>query len=117
MRGGSPFKGEPGLTWRIYGDKGEILVTASGPFLQVGYPDMVIKLHDHGSDAVEDINWVGTGGNVGQELPMPARNVAQMYDAYAEGKSFPAFDVALTRHKLLDAVYKSSDSHASTSYI
>lgn len=117
MRGGSPFKGEPGLIWRVYGDKGEISVTASGPFLQVGYPDMMVKIHDHGSGETEEINWVGTSEAAGQELPMPARNVGRMYEAYAGGKSFPAFDVALTRHKLLEAVYKSSDSHASTSYV
>lgn len=39
MRGGEPFKGEPGLDWRIYGDEGEIRVTAGGVFLQIGYPE------------------------------------------------------------------------------
>lgn len=39
FRGGAPFAGEPGLDWRIYGDEGEIRITAAGVFLQIGFPE------------------------------------------------------------------------------
>jgi len=44
LRGGPKFKDVPGLDWRIYGETGEIRLTATGPFLQIGYPDMKIEV-------------------------------------------------------------------------
>ena len=114
LRGGSPFKEEPGLILRIYGEAGEIQVTASGAFLQVGYPDMKIKLHSHATDEVEEVKWETSSTD--ESLPTPARNVARMYEAYANGESIPNFEAALKRHRLLEAVYKSSEASTSTSY-
>lgn len=111
QRGGEAFKGEPGLIWRIYGEKGELQITAAGSFLQIGYPDMRILLHDHASGEVEQVDWQTKQGAEWKDLPMPAQNVARLYEAYAEGKTdaYPEWDVALTRHKMLDELYRSSD--------
>jgi hypothetical protein len=44
LRGGLMPKNAPGLDWRIYGETGEIRITATGPFLQVGYEDLTIEV-------------------------------------------------------------------------
>lgn len=38
LRGGKPFKDTPGLEWRIYGETGEIRVTAGGHYFKSGTP-------------------------------------------------------------------------------
>src|SRR5438874_5546475 len=46
LRGGRAFKDTPGMDWRIYGETGEIRITALGPFIHIGYPDIVVSIHD-----------------------------------------------------------------------
>lgn len=117
-RGGKPFKDEPGLNWSIYEEKGEIYVTADGPFLQLGYPKMVIRVHDAGSDEVETIDWASSAGPE-EKLPSTSRDVARMYEAWADDKPGSYLDMqqCIVRHKMLDKIYKSSDSTTWTSYL
>lgn len=104
LRGGKPFKGTPGLDWRIYGEKGEIRVTAGGPSLQVGYPDMKIQVFDFEKDEVEDVQvekdeFDGT-------FALPVGNVARVYRSLVEGEMNCSFEDAVERHKLIDEIYR-----------
>lgn len=117
QRGGAPFKGESGLLWRIYCEKGEIQVTAGGSFLQVGYPDMKIQVHDHEKDTAEEVSFEGQGVDVPKDLPLPAQNVARMYEVYAAGGKVPSFDDALFRHRTLASIEESSSKKAVVSYM
>lgn len=106
IRGGKPFKDTPGLDWRIYGSTGEIRVTASGPFLQVGYPDMKIQLNDFEKDTVEEV--VPDKDEFDEEgtFGIPARNVGRLYKALGEGRVNCSFEDAVERHALIDKIYK-----------
>ncbi|KUJ11056.1 oxidoreductase [Mollisia scopiformis] len=106
LRGGTPFKGTPGLDWRIYGETGEIRITSSGPFLNIGYPDMKIQIHDFEKDTVEDIPLEQDEFDEGGKYGLPARNVARVYKALGEGKNNCSFEDAVERHALLDGMYR-----------
>jgi predicted dehydrogenase len=110
QRGGPPFKDTPGLVWRIYGEKGEIEVTSDGSFLQIGYPNMAIKLHDQAKDTVETIDYEVNDGF--ESLPLPAQNVARMYEAFADGRTgdFADWEEAVQRHLLLAKMEESSET-------
>lgn len=109
LRGGKPFKGTPGLDWRIYGETGEIRVTASGPFLQIGYPDMKIELHTFENDSLEEVK-ISTdelddaGGDAFGGLA--AKNVGRLYRGLAKGEVNCTFEDAVERHEFLEELYK-----------
>ncbi|KAK8091310.1 NAD-P-binding protein [Apiospora phragmitis] len=103
--GGAPFKGAPALDWRILGTKGELRVTASGVFLQIGYPDQKIDFFDSVADQVTEIpiqtdEW--------DKLPIPARNVARFYEGIAGDekakKLLCGFEDAIERHRFLEGL-------------
>ncbi|KAF2774036.1 NAD(P)-binding protein [Teratosphaeria nubilosa] len=108
QRGGGPFKDTPGLVWRIYGQKGEIEVTSDGSFLQIGYANMTIKLHDHEKDTVETIDWAVKDAEA--SLPQPAQNVGRMYEVFADGRTdgYADWSQAVQRHLLLEKIEESS---------
>lgn len=114
MRGGKPFKGEPGLLWRIYGEKGEIQVTSAGVFFNVGYPaeSIAVKVHNHEADTVEQIDYSDLAHH--DDLPLPAKNVAALYEAFADERTdeYVQWDEAVTRHELLHNLAESSKSGA-----
>lgn len=97
LRGGPPFKGTPGMEWQIYGEKGEIRITASGPFLQIGYPDMKVEVQ-----VGEEVEEVAVEGDVFDDLGLPARNVARVYEALARGVNTCSWEDAVERHALLE---------------
>ncbi|RDW60244.1 oxidoreductase-1 [Coleophoma crateriformis] len=106
MRSGTPYKGTSALDWRIYGTKGEIRITASGPFIQIGYPDQKIEVHDFAKDEVKEIEvkdeW--------EDLAMPARNVTRVYEGLLgkEGNVdlLCSFEDAVERHRLCEKMYE-----------
>ena len=110
LRGGKPFKGTPGLDWRIYGEKGEIRITASGPFLQVGYADQKIEIHDFESDWLEEVkipsdeldDIKGTDAFGG----VAGKNVGRLYKGLAAGEVNCSFEDAVERHEFLEELYK-----------
>jgi len=106
LRGGAPFKGTPGLDWRIYGEKGEIRVTAGGPFIQAGLPDVKVQLHDFESDTVNDVKIEEDEFDEEGKYSMYARNVGRLYKGLAEGKVICSFEDAVERHELFDTMYK-----------
>lgn len=117
FRHGTPFKGQPGLTWVINGEKGELLVTMGERFLFLEDPT-TIQLHDHATDKVTTIEWDWT--NWQKELPIKARGVAELYERYAEwveggkevvkeGREWPTLDDAVVRTKQFGAIFKHYD--------
>ena len=41
-------------------------------------------------------------------LKMPAANIGRLFEAYAEGKGYGDWEVALKRHELIDKAYADS---------
>ena len=95
------------MQWSIYGEKGEILITATGLALQIGYPDMAIKVHDFGSGKVEVVDF-NAEEKLG-DLPFPGRNVGRVYDGIAHGRiarDIVTFEDAVERHAFIEGLYK-----------
>jgi predicted dehydrogenase len=105
LRGGKPFKDTPGLEWRIYGETGEIRVTAGGPLLQIGYPDMKIQVHDFAKEAAEDVKIEADEFDT-EKFGLPARNVGRLYKAFADGSINCTFEDAVERHRLIEQMYR-----------
>lgn len=120
FRYGQAFPKQPGLTWSIAGTKGELLITAPGPYLQSDSYDgpITIQLHDHERDEVKELGW---GWQTWQkELPMRSRIVAEFYERYAEwieagkgsvkqGREWPRLEDAVVRMRDFDQIYKQFD--------
>lgn len=120
FRHGQPFKGEPGFIWTINGTKGELRITAPGPYLMAHSFDGPIKFdfHDFEKDEVVDLGWDWEPWQ--KELPLLARSVAVLYERYAEwveggkgevkeGRDWPRLHDAVVRARELDALYKQYD--------
>ncbi|KAF3801556.1 Dehydrogenase aclE [Colletotrichum gloeosporioides] len=119
FRNGTPFKGRPGLAWRIVGEKGEVEVESpAGPYLHSDSYDKPIRIrvHDHGRDVVEAVEWEWEDWQ--EELPVRARNVGEVYERYAtwvrNGKrvgeeNWPGIEDGLVRMKELDILFKRFD--------
>lgn len=115
FRRGQPFKNSPGLAWSIYGEQGEIRLTSTAGSIQANDADAQIDLHDFGKDTVETVQverrYV--------DLPIPARNVAAMYEAFAnkEKESYPDFQHALMRHGMVAEIFRSSEKDVRVTYL
>jgi predicted dehydrogenase len=109
LRGGRAFKDTPGMDWRIYGETGEIRITATGAFIHIGYPDIVVLVHDFASDEVEVVE---IGNDRFEDLPLPARNVAKVYEAFANDDESVLCDFqdAVVRHRFIEILYKQNGS-------
>jgi len=83
FRSGQQFKGQPGFIWTINGEKGEIMVAASGAYIHSdSYKDPIeIKLHDHETDQVVDVAWDWQEWQ--KKLPRRSRIVAELYERFA----------------------------------
>ena len=104
FRRGPPFKDNLGFMWLIHGEKAEIRLTAKGPSLQM-YDDTInITVHNFDTDTVETLHW----DRQFQNLPGFARNVAIMYEAFANGEvnKYPDFEYVF----LLELCYLASFS-------
>ncbi|KAI0376698.1 NAD(P)-binding protein [Hypomontagnella monticulosa] len=122
-RTGQQFKGTPGFVWTINGELGEIMVTANGAYVHSdSYKDPIeIKVHDHTSDEVVDIEWDWEDWQ--KKLPYRSRVVAKLYELYAhwrengmsagdlpEGEDWPRLHDAVTRMKEMDELFKQYDA-------
>jgi predicted dehydrogenase len=114
LRGGMPFPGTPGIQWRVYGETGEIRMTAPSASISFGGPDHKIEVHDHASDSVEEVV-IPKDKFDEEELSLAARAPARVYEAFAEslkkddaGPSnlFGTWDDAVERHRLIDRWYE-----------
>lgn len=75
--------------------------------MQASDDDQSIAIHNFDNDEVELVQW----DRPFEELPGQARNVAALYEAFADGdqKRFPDFDHAVLRHAQIDEIFRSSD--------
>ncbi|KAI0401952.1 oxidoreductase family protein [Xylaria palmicola] len=125
FRSGQQFKGAPGFVWTINGEKGELMVTASGAYIHSdSYREPVeIKLHDHATDEVVDVEWDWQDWQ--KELPRRARIVAELYERFAhwwesgrpagdlpEEREWPRLHDAVVRMKELAELFRQYDAQA-----
>lgn len=125
FRSGQQFKDTPGFIWTINGEKGEIMVTANGAYLHSdSYKDPIeIKLHDHASDEVVEIEWDWQDWQ--KELPYRSRIVAELYERFAnwwengrpEGdlsdeREWPRLHDAVVRMRELEVLFGQFDERA-----
>jgi hypothetical protein len=103
---GRPFPGEPNLSWTISGEKGEIKFTAEGGATPrtMASKSVKIVLHDFSTGEVRDVAWGWEPWR--QELPVAARGVAGVYEAYARGDktAYCDFEHGLKRHEQLEDI-------------
>ncbi|KAJ7031266.1 oxidoreductase family protein [Mycena alexandri] len=101
-----PFTGEPKVVWIITGEKGEIRLTShSTAFIALGPNEggsIDIEVHDFETDNVTKVEWSWEDWQ--EELPMTARNVGALYEAFSQGEWCPTFEHALRRHEQLDGM-------------
>ncbi|KAJ4989636.1 oxidoreductase family protein [Stagonosporopsis vannaccii] len=122
FRLGPQFKGEAGLVWTINGEKGELRLTAPGPYLQAGASyngPVTITHHDHATDEVTDLNWDWPEWQ--KEYGLSVRSVAELYERYAawvesgrpdvipEEKQWPRLDDGVALMREFDKLYKQID--------
>lgn len=108
LRRGQPYPGDPAFVWTINGEKGEIRVVSQVvTFIQVGSEDhpATLEVHNFETDKVEKVEWEYEGWQ--KELPVPARNVGSLYEAFAAAQEggevrYATFEDAYQRHKQLD---------------
>lgn len=115
-RRGQTFKGSPGFEWLVTGELGEIKISGPGPSLQALDMAYTMEVYNFEQDEVEVVKWEEEGY---PNLPVPARNVARLYDLFAKGDQalYPDFDDAVLRHSELDAVFRSSEEDKRGSYV
>ncbi|KAF2115540.1 hypothetical protein BDV96DRAFT_493563 [Lophiotrema nucula] len=107
LRGGPAFNNTDGGFWRIYGTKGEIQVTGSESWYHISDDNLKIEVFDHASGKTETVE---VDKDQFSDLGLYARNVAKLYDGFAEGKGEEAgildWETAVKRHQFVDEVYE-----------
>ena len=102
-----------GLHWEIHGTEGSLIVSAGGT---VQYSPITIRGGRRGARGFEELpvpaqhRWVPDSVPEGQPL-----NVGQLFARLAQGirdgsPVDPDFEVAVTRHRLLDAITAASET-------
>ncbi|KAF7596211.1 hypothetical protein BBP40_002743 [Aspergillus hancockii] len=107
LHAGKEFPGAPRLDWRIQGEKGWLRLTSPLLFLNVGGPGIKVEIAKYETGTVEELTpeldeW--------DELPIPAHNIARLYEAYRKNEWYPTFDWALKRHEAIDGIWKQFDA-------
>lgn len=106
-RRGQAFPGEPKLVWTISGEKGEIRITAEAEGTTLAFADpATLEVHDFATDEVRRVDWAWEPWQ--QELPLPGRAVAMLYERFAqdEGRGMPSFKDAVRRQVQLEKIVK-----------
>ncbi|EAW21044.1 uncharacterized protein NFIA_062050 [Aspergillus fischeri NRRL 181] len=103
---GKEMPGLPRLDWRIQGEKGWLRVTSPMGFLNVGTPETKLELYRTDTAQVEEVK---VDEDEWDSLPIPAQNIARLYEAYRKEEWYPTFDWALRRHELIDGMWKRFD--------
>jgi predicted dehydrogenase len=104
LRRGPAFKGTLPLDWRIYGEKGELRMSGTSTAYSAFNAEVKLELEDYEKDAVEEVSY----GKIFEDLPVPARNVGAVYEAYAKDDKEHYADGArgLEIHQTLDEIAK-----------
>ncbi|KAJ4378124.1 hypothetical protein N0V83_000957 [Neocucurbitaria cava] len=109
VRNGEAFKDTPNLTWRIFGTKGEIRLTANMAMnLSLGGK---LELFDREKDVVEviDVEWA----DAVKDLPPFSKNIGMLYELFATGgtpeQGAVSFEEAVGMQRIIDAMERSSE--------
>jgi len=105
LRAGDRFINHPGSTWRIYGTQGELVLEFASAGPQIG-PAASIRFSNFDTGEIEEIK-VDEGGKEWTDLPTQGQNIGRLYEAYAQGKPYGDFELALKRHELIDEFWAS----------
>jgi predicted dehydrogenase len=105
FRVGAPFPGTPGLDWRIKGSEGEIRITGSGPFIQIGYPDLKLEVESGGEVEVFESRQLWEEDGIDG---IPFGNVSRVYRELSEGKVNCTFEEAVEFHRVLEEAWKAN---------
>lgn len=73
--------------------------------LNVGSPDTKLELYDASGKARE----VAPDEDQWSKLPLPAQNIARLYEAYRKKDWYPDFDYAIKRHELIETMWRDFD--------
>jgi hypothetical protein len=107
----------PAIDWRIFGSAGQIRITSYDSMnntwsLNHG-PDLLeVEIYDARTHTLTQLPTVEDNFS---HLPTPARNMARLYEAFAQAKAgdetswYPDFEYGLQKHELIDAMYKEND--------
>ncbi|KAI9737339.1 MAG: hypothetical protein M1834_009493 [Cirrosporium novae-zelandiae] len=102
----------PALDWRIFGSRGELRITSYSTWsLNVGAEDVRLEIWKADQGEVVEVD---VGADEFEDLPLRARNIAKVYEAFAagidgEGKKrewYPDFEYGLKRHELIETMYR-----------
>jgi len=102
---GATFPSTPNLDWRIFGSTGDIRVTHDESILGGGVETTPIIELRKGEKVerievkVDELEGVG-------EMPLIARNIGAVYEAFAEGEGYADFEHAVRRHRLIEEMYR-----------
>ena len=102
LRAGAKFQDTPGSIWKIYGDKGELQISFASAGPQIGGPTEM-KFDDLMGGDIEHITI--EEGKEWTDLPVQGQNIGRLYEAFADGKGYADFELALKRHRLIDEFY------------
>jgi len=109
LEGGDPFPGQPGLTWHIVGEKGELLITNPIAVMDIMHGGAKIMLKEAGSKEASEVE-IPADAEV-DKLQHPSQNVGRLYEAFADKKteSYADWSLALRRHELIEEIYQRWD--------
>lgn len=107
LRGGHPISGL-GCLWTIHGEKGDIQVTSPASPIWCSVDGMKVKVKTFDEPERE----VAIREDDFTKLGSFAANIGRLYDAYRknEHEDLMDFEAGLKRHRLIDAVFRSSES-------
>lgn len=105
LRAGDRFIDGPGSIWKIYGEKGELVMEFSSAGPQIAQAAS-IKFSNAETGKIENIAF-DDGGKEWTDLPVAAQNIGRLYEAYAEGRPYGDWELALKRHQLIDEFWAS----------
>lgn len=82
-------------------------MTSAGAGIHANTNEVSITIHDFDTDTIGIEQWDPHF----TDLPLPARNVAAMYEAFANGdtEKHPDFGHAVLRHRQIEEIFKSSE--------
>lgn len=104
VHGRGPLNDEPGLVWRVEGEKGVLDVRSKHAFsVSMSVAEVEVRVHDLETGEVRFVE-------VGDDRPGPAGNVGRIYEAFADGEGVPDWKLAVKRHAWVEAVYESDRS-------
>ena len=109
------------LQWIISGEKGSLKFEGSNGFIAMAQP----TLYQHFAGGNRGSEWYQpkgyeAGGEGWEEVKVGDTvfgGIGEVYGAYAEGKKgYVDFEEAVTRHRLVEAIYRSAEKGTRESY-